>query len=383
MPLKPREIDRAEDRPGDRRLFFAQQDPLDSGSRFRQAARDLLFGNVDTWLIWKLTNGASHVTDFTNASRTMLMNLAAGEWDDELLCDLRRAAGDDAADCGLVGDLRSRGGGASGQPDSHRGHRGRPAGGAVRAGVLSPGIVQKHLRHGMFRLMHTGGTAPVSKNRLLATRAASPDASPQFAIEGSVFIAGAAVQWLRDKMGMISATAESRGHRGFGARYGRRVFCARVRRAGRAALGFGGARHRSRASRRGPDRARTWCARRLRASPIRRANWWRRWSPTRGVNLKELRVDGGAAANNFLMQFQADILGSPVVRPADIETTALGAAYLAGLATGFFKSLGRGAEVLAGGAGFRAEDDRRSAGGRCLRDGRRRWRGAGWRRGLG
>ncbi len=298
---------------------------------------DLLFGNVDTWLIWKLTNGASHVTDFTNASRTMLMNLAAGEWDDELLTIFGVPREMMPKIVRIVGHLRRRGGGTSGQPDPHCGHRGGSAGGAVRTGLLFARPLEKHLWHRMFCADAFGQRCAVSKNRLLSTRAASADGTAQFAVEGSVFIAGAAVQWLRDKMQIISTAAESESIAASVPDTGGAYFVP-------AFVGLG-APHWDSAARgifsgitAGTDRARLVRAA-LESIAYQTRELVQAMESDSGHKLKEFRVDGGATANNFLMQFQADILGSPLVRPAEIETTALGAAYLAGLSTGFFKSL--------------------------------------------
>jgi len=186
--------------------------------------------------------------------------------------------------------------------------------------------------------MHSGATAPVSKNRLLATRAASPNDTAQFAVEGSVFIAGAAVQWLRDKLGLIVSANETE------------ALAASVPDTGGAYLvpafvGLGAPYWDSNARgilsgiTAGTDRARLVRAT-LESIAFQTRDLVAAMEADTGHKLKELRVDGGAAANNFLMQFQADILGSRIVRPADIETTALGAAYLAGLATGVYKNIG-------------------------------------------
>jgi glycerol kinase len=191
---------------------------------------------------------------------------------------------------------------------------------------------------GCFALLHAGGKAPVSKNRLLATRAASPDGSAQYAVEGAVFIAGAAVQWLRDKLGVISTAADSELLAESVPDTGGCYFVP-------AFVGLGAPHWDS--SARGivsgitaaTDRARIVRAT-LESIAYQTRELVTAMEADSGQKLKELRVDGGATANNFLMQFQADILGCRIVRPADIETTAVGAAYLAGLATGFFKSLG-------------------------------------------
>jgi glycerol kinase len=299
---------------------------------------DLLFGNVDTWLIWKLTNGAVHATDPTNASRTMLMNLASGEWDPRLLdifeipqsmlpkivpssgvCGTaaREFLGAEIPIAGIAGDQQAA---------------------LFGQACFSPGLSKNTYGTGCFALMHSGGHVPVSKNRLLATRAASTDGTPQFAVEGSVFIAGAAVQWLRDKLQIISAASETE------------ALASSVPDTGGAYLvpafvGLG-APHWDSSARgiltgitAGTDRARLARAT-LESIAYQTRDLVQAMESDTGEKLKELRVDGGATANNFLMQFQADILNCPIVRPADIETTALGAAYLAGLATGFFKSPG-------------------------------------------
>jgi glycerol kinase len=299
--------------------------------------RDLLFGNVDTWLIWKLTNGASHVTDPTNASRTMLMNLATGEWDPELLsvfglpmemlpkivrssgvCGVAAAEhfGAEIPIAGIAGDQQAA---------------------LFGQACFSPGLTKNTYGTGCFALMHSGATMPVSKNRLLATRAASPTGDSQFAVEGSVFIAGAGVQWLRDKLGMIGAASETES------------LAASVPDTGGvymvpAFVGLGAPHWDSNARgilcgiTAGTDRARLVRAT-LESIAFQTRDLVAAMEADTGHKLKELRVDGGAAANNFLMQFQADILGSRIVRPADIETTALGAAYLAGLATGVYKTV--------------------------------------------
>jgi glycerol kinase len=299
---------------------------------------DLLFGNVDTWLIWKLTNGAAHVTDPSNASRTMLMNLATGDWDDELLAIFgvpREMLPKIVPSCGVCGTAAREHLGAE---IPIAGIAGDQQAALFGQACFTPGLSKNTYGTGCFALLHAGGTAPVSKNRLLSTRAASPDGSAQFAVEGSVFIAGAAVQWLRDKLGVISTAGESE------------ALAESVPDAGGcyvvpAFVGLG-APHWDSSARgivsgitAGTDRARLVRAT-LESIAYQTRELVAAMEADSGQKLKELRVDGGATANNFLMQFQADILGCPIVRPADIETTALGAAYLAGLATGFFKSLG-------------------------------------------
>jgi|SRR5579863_3246229 len=307
------------------------------GTRERARQGELLFGNIDTWLIWKLTNGAVHVTDPSNASRTMLMNLATGDWDDELLAifDVPRA---------MLPRIVPSSGVAGETAKEHLGARIPIAGiagdqQAALAGqaCFQPGLSKNTYGTGCFALLHTGGRMPVSKHRLLATRAASTSATPQFAIEGSVFIAGAAIQWVRDEIELIETAAESEdlaaslpdnggvyfvpAFVGLGAPHwdpkARGLITGLTRAAGRA--------HIVRAA--------------LESIAYQTRELVEAMQADAGDLLRELRVDGGAAVNGFLMQFQADILGKPIVRPVDVETTALGAAYLAGLATGFWKSL--------------------------------------------
>ncbi len=303
----------------------------------RAEAGELLFGNVDTWLIWKLTGGAVHVTDVTNASRTMLMNLETGDWDAEML----RLFGVPRAmlprivqSAGVVGETEA----------AHLGARVPIAGiagdqQAALAGqaCFREGQAKNTYGTGCFALLHTGGRAVASRNRLISTRAAAACAGPQFAIEGSVFVAGAAVQWLRDGLGIIANAADTD------------ALASSVPDTGGvymvpAFVGLG-APHwdpHARGLLTGITRA-TGRAEIVRAALEAIAYQVRElidaMQDDAGERLAELRVDGAAAANDFLMQFQADMLGCPIVRPADIETTALGAAYLAGLATGFWKSI--------------------------------------------
>jgi glycerol kinase len=307
------------------------------GARARARDGQLLFGNVDTWLIWNLTGGRAHVTDPSNASRTMLMNLATGEWDRELLgiFDIPQAMlpriepsssvvgscvaehlGAEVPIAGIAGDQQAA---------------------LVGQACFGAGLTKNTYGTGCFALMHTGGRAPVSRHGLLATRAASTDRSAQFAVEGSVFVAGAAVQWLRDQLGLIQTAHESEKLAASVADTGGVYFVP-------AFVGLG-APHWDAAARgvlSGLTRA-TSRAHIVRAALESIAYQTRElveaMEAGAGEKLRELRVDGGAASNNFLMQFQADVLNCRIVRPADTETTALGAAYLAGLAIGFWKSI--------------------------------------------
>jgi len=310
---------------------------LDHVPDARSRARDgeLLFGTVDTWLIWRLTNGACHVTDDSNASRTMLMDLAAGNWADELLSlfDIPRAM--------LPRIVRSSEVVGVTHPD-HLGGAEIPIAGiagdqqAALTGqaCFRPGFAKNTYGTGCFALLHTGTRLPVSANKLLATRAASATPEGGFAIEGSVFVAGAAIQWLRDQMKLIGTAAESEelamsvadtggvylvpAFVGLGAPHW--DASARGMLSGMT-LGTSGA-HIVRAG--------------LESIAYQTRELMDAMQADTGSRVEELRVDGGASANNFLMQFQADILGAPIVRPFDVETTALGAAYLAGLAVGIW-----------------------------------------------
>ncbi|MCS7316045.1 MAG: glycerol kinase GlpK [Bryobacterales bacterium] len=308
-----------------------------AGAQARAEAGELAFGTVDAWLVWKLTGGRVHVTDPSNASRTMLMNLAAGEWDDVLLdwfgvprAVLPAIAPSSAVvgttDAAWLGSEIPIGGIAGDQQAALAGQA-----------CFRAGLSKNTYGTGCFALLHTGATLPSSANRLLATRAASTDARAQYAIEGSVFIAGAAVQWLRDQLGLIASAAESEALAasvpdtagvylvpafvGLGAPHwdpdARGILTGLTRAASRS--------HIVRAA--------------LESIAYQTRDLVVAMEADAGQPLRELRVDGGAAANDFLMQFQADILDRPIVRPADTETTALGAAFLAGLAVGFWRSV--------------------------------------------
>jgi glycerol kinase len=307
-----------------------------AGARERAQQGDLLFGTVDTWLIWNLTSGKTHVTDPSNASRTMLMNLESGDWDEELLrlFDVPRVmlpriipsssvAGE--TDPALLGAAVPIAGIAGDQQAALFGQA-----------CFRHGLSKNTYGTGCFGLMHTGGTRPVSKNRMLATRAATIQA-PQYAVEGAIFIAGAAVQWLRDKMGLIASAADSELAAASVPDNGGVYFVP-------AFVGLG-APHWDSAARgvitgitAGTSPSHIVRAA-LESIAYQTCEMIQAMEADSGEELRELRVDGGATGNNFLMQFQADMLGRRLVRPADIETTALGAAYLAGLAVGVWSDL--------------------------------------------
>jgi glycerol kinase len=298
---------------------------------------ELLFGTVDTWLIWKLSNGAAHVTDDSNASRTMLMDIASGEWDDELL----RIFGVPRAMLPRIVPSSAVAGVASGEYLGAEipiaGIAGDQQAALFGQACFRPGLSKNTYGTGCFALMHTGGRQPVSRNKLLSTRAASTGQGAQYAVEGSIFIGGAAVQWLRDKLGILSEAAESE------------QIASSVENTGGvylvpAFVGLGSPHWDPRARgmisgiTQGTGRAEIVRAT-LEGIAYQVRELVEAMEADSGESLRELRVDGGASANNFLLQFQADILGKRIVRPVDVETTALGAAYLAGLATGFFDSV--------------------------------------------
>ena len=315
---------------------------LDHVPRARQQAErgELAFGTVDSWLMWQLTGGAVHATDVSNASRTMLFNVHSNQWDAELLQALDIPAslmpqvlpssahyGDVGAD--LLGHAIPIGGVAGDQQSALFGQA-----------CFKEGMAKNTYGTGCFMLMHTGGKFQTSANGLLTTSAAQPGTQTEFAIEGSVFIGGAVVQWLRDGLRAIQASSEVQAlaqsvpdsggvmmvpaFTGLGAPYWkpdargtitgltRGTTVAHIARAALESIAY-------------------------QSAALLQA-MGRDAVASGGAPVSELRVDGGACINDLLMQFQADLLGIAVVRPAVIETTALGAAYLAGLATGVYGS---------------------------------------------
>jgi len=304
----------------------------------RRKARDgeLLFGTVDTWLIWKLTKGEVHVTDQSNASRTMLMDLGTGEWGAGLLDVFgvpRAMLPRIVASSEVIGVTAGEHFGAE---IPIAGIAGDQQAALFGQGCFRAGLAKNTYGTGCFALMHTGERRRVSRHRLLATRAASLGTAA-FALEGAVFIAGAAIQWLRDKLGIIGDAAES-------GELARSVVDAGGVYFVPAFVGLGAPHWDSEA--RGMIDGITAATGRaelaraaLEAIAYQTRELVEAMEADSGEQIQELRVDGGGAANDFLMQFQADILGKRIVRPADVETTALGAAYLAGLATGDFQSL--------------------------------------------
>jgi glycerol kinase len=306
------------------------------GARELAAKGDLLFGTVDTWLAWNLTGGRVHATDWSNASRTMLLNIHKLEWDEEILQILDIPASvlpEIVPSSGSFGVLRSDILGAEVPLTAAIGDQQAALFGQ---GCFSSGMAKNTYGTGCFLLMHTGSRPVESRSGLLTTIAWSAGGAMEYALEGSVFVAGAAVQWLRDQLGIIRSSEETEALAQSVPDTGGVYFVP-------AFVGLG-APHWDDAARgalvgltRGSGRAHIVRAT-LEAMAYQTADVLRAMETDLDSPLAELRVDGGAAVNDFLLQFQADILGVPVVRPASVETTALGAACLAGLAVGYWNN---------------------------------------------
>ena len=296
---------------------------------------DLLFGTVETWLIWKLTKGKVHVTDYSNASRTMLFNINTLEWDDEILAELQiprcmlpevkpSSCIYGETDASFLGGPIPIGGAAGDQQAALFGQT-----------CFTPGEAKNTYGTGCFLLMNTGETPVFSDNGLVTTIAWGLEGKVYYALEGSIFVAGAAIQWLRDEMGIISTAAESEemamkvedtngcyvvpAFTGLGAphwdQYARGTIVGLTRGVNKY--------HIVRAT--------------LESLAYQVHDVLAAMKADSGIELTSLKVDGGASANDFLMQVQADMIGAPVNRPSCVETTAMGAAYLAGLAVEYWK----------------------------------------------
>jgi glycerol kinase len=302
----------------------------------RATAGRLAFGTIDSWLIWKLTGGKAHVTDYTNASRTLLFNIHEQRWDDALLRLLNVPADvlpRVVASAGVAGVTDAR---VFGAEVPITGIAGDQQAALFGQACFHPGLVKNTYGTGCFILMYTGDTAVDSQRGLVTTMACAADGRPAYAVEGSIFIAGAAVQWLRDGLKLLQHAKESEQH-------ARKVDSTLGVYLVPAFVGLG-APYWDAAARgalvgltRGVTRAHVVRAT-LEALAYQTRDIVDTMVAESGRPLGGLRVDGGAAANNFLMQFQADILGVTVDRPKVIETTALGAALLAGLGVGLWKS---------------------------------------------
>ena len=303
-------------------------------ARRRAEAGELAFGTIDTWLVWKLSGGTVHVTDASNASRTLLYNIHDGRWDAELLQLLNVPATllPQIADSSSVVATT-----ASGILDAVvpiAGIAGDQQAALFGQACHRPGMVKNTYGTGCFMLMHTGGTAVQSQNRLLTTVAWQRQGRREYALEGSVFIAGAVVQWLRDGLRLIKSSAEVEALATSVPDNGGVYFVP-------AFTGLGAphwdpdARGTITGLTRGSTAGHIARAA-VESMAFQTADLIAAMQADSGIPLAELRVDGGAARNNALMQFQADLLGVPVVRPKITETTALGAAFLAGLAVGYW-----------------------------------------------
>ncbi|MDH3205524.1 MAG: glycerol kinase GlpK [Gemmatimonadota bacterium] len=305
------------------------------GARKKADAGELCFGTVDSWLVWNLTGGSLHITDPSNASRTLLYDIHSGDWDDELLgiLGVPRSMLPEVRSSSEVYAETSKD--VFPHPIPVAGIAGDQQAALFGQRCTEPGMVKNTYGTGCFMLLNTGTEAVPSKNNLLTTVAWKIDGRTEYALEGSVFIAGAVVQWLRDGLKLIrsapevealSATVEDNGgvymvpaFAGLGAphwdQYARGTIVGITR--GTTAGHF------ARAA--------------LESIAYQVADVLDAMRADSGIDIKELRVDGGAAENDLLMQFQSDVLQAPTVRPKIFETTALGAAYLAGLAVGFWK----------------------------------------------
>ena len=306
------------------------------GARARAERGELAFGTVDTWLTWHLTGNRTHVTDVSNASRTMLFNIHTNDWDPELLRLLRvprPLLPDVHPSAHAFGMVPAS---LLGEPLVIAGIAGDQQAALFGQACHSGGMAKNTYGTGCFMLLHTGDKAVDSENGLIATACAQTGSAKEYALEGSVFVAGAVVQWLRDELHFFQSSKEIEklaasvldsggvfvvpAFTGLGAPY----WDAKAR---GALIGLT----------RGTSKAHIARAA-LESIAFQSAEVLEAMQKDAGEALKELRVDGGAAANDLMMQFQADILGVPVVRPRVLETTALGAAYLAGLTVNLWKS---------------------------------------------
>lgn len=304
------------------------------GARERAERGELLFGTVETWLIWKLTKGAVHVTDYSNASRTLLFNIMTLDWDDEILAELGiprcmlpkpmpSSCVYGMADASYFGGEIPIAGAAGDQQSALFGQT-----------CFTPGEAKNTYGTGCFLLMNTGEKPVFSKNGLVTTIAWGIDGKVNYALEGSIFVAGAAVQWLRDEMRLIDSAMDSEymakkvkdtngcyvvpAFTGLGAPYWDQYARGTIVGLTRGVNKY----HIIRAT--------------LESIAYQALDVIRAMEADSGIPLTSLKVDGGASANNFLMQRQADMIQSQVLRPSCVETTAMGAAYLAGLAVGYW-----------------------------------------------
>lgn len=312
---------------------------LDNVEGARQKAEDgkLAFGTIDSWLVWKLTKGETHITDITNASRTLLFNIHTKQWDEELL-DLLEIPKSLLPEVKSSSEIYAK---TSGAITSCRipiaGIAGDQQAALFGQMCIEPGMLKNTYGTGGFLMFNTGDKPIESSNNLLTTVAWEINGKVTYALEGSIFISGAVVQWLRDGLGIIKSSEEIEelaksvpdnggvylvpAFAGLGAPYWDQFARGTIAGITRGTTSA----HIARAA--------------LEAIAYQTCDVLKAMESDSGIKVIELRVDGGATANNLLMQFQSDILGIPLVRPKVAETTALGVAYLAGLAVGFWKSL--------------------------------------------
>lgn len=308
-----------------------------AGARERAMNGELLMGTIDTWLVWKLTNGQVHVTDVSNASRTMLYNIHSLQWDQDLLERFSIPAAmlpQVKSSSEIYGYTQSI---LTSHPVPIAGIAGDQQAALFGQQCTQPGMVKNTYGTGCFMLMNTGEKPVASTNQLLTTIAWQVNGVTHYALEGSVFIAGAVVQWLRDGLKIIRTSAEIETLAGqVSSADGVYVVPAF------AGLGAPYWNQHARGTIVGITRG-TTSAHIARAAvesiAYQTMDVLKAMEADSGISIKELRVDGGATVNNMLMQFQADLLQTAVVRPTTVETTALGAAYLAGLAVGFWSSV--------------------------------------------
>ncbi|HET7521971.1 MAG TPA: glycerol kinase GlpK, partial [Bacillales bacterium] len=307
------------------------------GAREKAENGDLLFGTIDTWLIWKLSGGKAHVTDYTNASRTLMFNIHDLKWDDELLDMLNVPKS-------MLPEVRGSSEVYAHTVDHHffgeevpiAGVAGDQQSALFGQACFESGMAKNTYGTGCFMLMNTGETAVKSGNGLLTTIAWGINGKVEYALEGSIFVAGSAIQWLRDGLRMLKSAPESE-------KYAEKVDSTDGVYIVPAFVGLGtpywdsDARGAVFGLTRGTEKEHFVRAT-LESLAYQTKDVLDAMEADSGISLKTLRVDGGAVANNFLMQFQSDLLGVPVERPKVNETTALGAAYLAGLAVGFWQS---------------------------------------------
>ncbi len=304
------------------------------GAAEKAAAGDLLFGNIDTWLIWNLTKGKVHVTDYSNASRTMLFNIFELKWDDEILAryEIPKSMLPDVKPSSYIyGEADSS---VFGGPIRIAGAAGDQQAALFGQACFEPGMAKNTYGTGCFMLMNTGTKPVMSNNGLLTTIAWGADGKVEYALEGSIFIAGAAIQWLRDEVRLVDSSPDSE------------FFASKVEDTNGVyvvpAFAGLGAPHWDMYARgtivgltRGANKNHIIRAT-LESLAFQTYDVLNAMQEDSGIKLAALKVDGGACANNLLMQFQADIIDAPVLRPVCIETTAMGASYLAGLAVGYW-----------------------------------------------